>query len=90
MKYRLVRLLQSANAYCPMLVTLPGIVTLVRLVQSANALFPMQVTPFGDRYTGKAGAARERNLPDANDAARNRDIGETGAMAHQTHYHRYK
>jgi hypothetical protein len=33
----LVRLVQSANAEVPMVVTLLGMVTLVRLVQSANA-----------------------------------------------------
>ena len=43
----LVRLLQSRNAYSPMLVTLSGIVMLVRLLQSRNAYSPMLVTPFG-------------------------------------------
>ena len=33
----LVRLLQSRNAFHPMLVTLPGIVILVRLLQLENA-----------------------------------------------------
>jgi hypothetical protein len=31
------RLVQPANAPCPMLVTLPGIVMLVKLVQVSNA-----------------------------------------------------
>ena len=33
----LVKLLQPTNAYCPMLVTLPGIVTFFRLLQLAKS-----------------------------------------------------
>lgn len=42
----LVRLLQYWNAFCPMLVTESGIVTLVRLLP-VNAYSPMLVTELG-------------------------------------------
>ena len=43
----LVRLLQSSNAYFPIVVTLSGIVTLVRLLQFSNAYSPILVTLSG-------------------------------------------
>ena len=43
--YTFFRLLHARNAFSPMIVTLPGIVTLVRLEQSSNSYLPMLVTP---------------------------------------------
>ena len=40
-------MLQKENAYCPILVTLLGIVTLVSLLQKENAEFPILVTLSG-------------------------------------------
>ena len=42
-----VRLSQSRNAHCPMVVTLSGMVIEVRLSQLANAHTPMEVTLSG-------------------------------------------
>ena len=58
-----------------MLVTLPGIVTLVRLVQSRNASAPMLVTPL-EIVTLVRQVVHERLIPDADDAAGNRDAGQ--------------
>ena len=43
-KLALVRLVQPSNAYAPMLVTLPGMITLVRTVTPLNAEGPILVT----------------------------------------------
>ena len=49
----LVRLAQFVNASAPMLVTLPGIVTLVRLVQSLERKVPDAGDAVGDRDAGR-------------------------------------
>ena len=63
-----------------MLVTLSGIVTLVRLVQSANAEAPMLVTLSGIVTLVRLCAVRERTVPDAGDAVRDRDAGQADAV----------
>ena len=42
-----VMLVQSLNAYFPMLVTLSGIVMLERFLQAENAFLPIILTPSG-------------------------------------------
>ena len=47
---------QKLNAPNPMLVTLPGMVTLVRPAQELNAFSPILVTVWGMVTAGQAGA----------------------------------
>jgi len=75
----LVRLAQLSNAPSPIVVRLPGSVTLARLVQAANAKPPIFGDGIGNRGIRQAGAIIEGEVPDAGDAAGDYDVGQAGA-----------
>ena len=59
----LVRLEQSLNAVCSIVVTLSGISTLFKLVQSAKALDVIETTPFGIETTDRLEQRRNAISP---------------------------
>jgi len=71
---------QDWNAESPMLLTLPGIVTLVRWETVIERIVRYVGDTIGDRDVGQAVAAPKGATLDSSDVAGNRDTGQAGAV----------